>query len=93
MEAEVLAAQERKVVPLETRMQKFKELLEEKKISAFRLEHSLEREFVIVQLQQNLQKSPQTNSATWDGTPGMHLTFSIESRISGLYFKAVLSSC
>ena len=50
MEAEVLAAQERKVVPLETRMQKFKELLEEKKISAFRLEHSLEREFVIVQL-------------------------------------------
>merc|ERR1711992_318836 len=26
---------ERKVVPLETRMQKFKELLEEKKISAF----------------------------------------------------------
>merc|ERR1712200_89375 len=35
MEAEVLAAQERKVVPLETRMQKFKELLEEKKISAF----------------------------------------------------------
>lgn len=36
MEAEVRAARERAVVPLDIRMTKFKELLEEKKVSAFR---------------------------------------------------------
>jgi len=35
IEAEVRAARERAVVPLETRMSRFRELLEEKKISAF----------------------------------------------------------
>merc|ERR1712066_929946 len=35
IEAEARAARERAVVPLETRMSRFKELLEEKKISAF----------------------------------------------------------
>ena len=36
MEAEVRAARERAVVPLDIRKTKFKELLEEKKVSAFR---------------------------------------------------------
>jgi transcription elongation regulator 1 len=35
LEAEVKAARERAIVPLETRLQQFKEMLEEKQVSAF----------------------------------------------------------